>query len=62
MTEHIDMNHPGGDPCVDGPSQVRLASCVEPGSAAERVRKVAAEVEESVAFGGERRDRDAEVW
>ena len=45
------MNHPGGDPGVDRPGQVGLAGCIEPRGAAQRMRKVAAEVEQSLAFG-----------
>ena len=55
------MHHPSGDPRVDGPGQVWLASCVEPRGSTQRMRKVAAEVEELLAFGGERRGEDAEV-
>ena len=49
------MKHPGGDAGVDRSGQVRLAGRIEPRGAAQRMREVAAEIEQSVAFGVEDR-------
>ena len=62
MTEDVHMDHPGSDPGVDRPSQIGLTGCVEPRGTTLRMRKVTPEVQESIAFGRERRGGDAEIW
>jgi hypothetical protein len=39
-----------------------LAGCVEPRSTTLRMRKVTPELQESIAFGRERRGGNAEIW
>jgi hypothetical protein len=51
LTEGVDMQHPGGDPCVDGAREIRLSASIQPGSSTQRMRKVAAEVEQPLTFG-----------
>ena len=44
------MKHPGGDVGVDRSGQVRLAGRIEPCGAAQRMREVPAEIEQSLTF------------
>jgi len=62
VAQSIDMEHPSGDVGIDRPRQVRLTSRVEPRGTAERMRKVPAEIEQSVALGLEHRGGNPVIW
>ena len=62
LTQDINMQHPRGDPGIDGARQVWLSAGIQPGGPAQRMRKVAAEVEQPLAFGLKRRGGNGEIW
>jgi hypothetical protein len=61
VADGVHMKHSGGDIGVSRAGEVRLALSIEPRGAAQRMREVPTEIEQSITFGGERRIGDPRV-